>query len=157
MRPINTICLCGSTRYMADFQAANHELTKLGFSVITISMALPKESGEMKPEDQPLKELLDLVHFNKILRADAVLIVGVDTEVIPPKGYCGFSTAREALWADMQGKPIVCQVSFTGWKGTDWEAVGSAFPDATNGNICNIAREVLRAGTGMAFDLRFFG
>src|SRR5580700_11149100 len=97
MAAINTVCLCGSTKFLDAFAEANVELTRRGLSVLTISMALPKESGEVKAEEKPLKELLDLVHFNKILRSDAVVVVG--------DGYIGFSTAREILWADMQGKP----------------------------------------------------
>lgn len=94
---INTVCLTGSTKYLDEYHIANVELTKLGLSVITISMAMPKE--QPTEEDRSLKELLDLVHFNKILRADAVLIVH--------SSYIGFSTAREIIWADMQGKPII--------------------------------------------------
>lgn len=95
---INTICLCGSTKFLDQFEEANKELSKRGLSVITISMSLPK--NEQGNEDETaLKELLDLVHFNKILRSDAVFIVG--------DGYIGRSTSREILWADMQGKPII--------------------------------------------------
>lgn len=94
----NTICLCGSTRFLDQFDQANRELTKCGLSVISISMCLPKkEQGSQ--EDANLKGLLDLVHLNKILRADAVFVVG--------DGYIGRSTAREILWAEMQGKAIV--------------------------------------------------
>jgi len=96
----NTVCLCGSTRFLKDFDEANRELTSRGLTVLTISMCLPKnEQGN--EDDAALKELLDLVHLNKILRSDAVLIVG--------DGYIGKSTAREILWAHMQGKSIVAQ------------------------------------------------
>lgn len=98
---VNTICLCGSTRFLDDFNRANVELTKRGLSVITISMALV---GEEQQKQAPLKELLDLVHFNKILRADAVLVVG--------DGYIGYSTAREVLWSLMQGKAVHMQVDY---------------------------------------------
>lgn len=102
---INTICLCGSTRFMDQFHEANVELTKRGFSVITISMAMPKEGDA----DKGLKEILDLVHFNKILRADAIFVVHDDS------GYVGFSTAREILWASMQGKSIFWQSAWRSW------------------------------------------
>ncbi len=96
----NTVCLCGSTKFLDNFEQANKELSKRGLSVITISMCLPK--NEMGSEEEgALKELLDLVHLNKIMRADAVFVVG--------DGYFGRSTAREILWAHMQGKPIVRQ------------------------------------------------
>jgi hypothetical protein len=103
---INTICLCGSTRFIDQFDLANKELSKRGLTVITISMCLPK--NEQGNEDEAaLKELLDLVHLNKILRADAVFVVG--------DGYIGRSTSREILWADMQGKPIVEQRDTHSW------------------------------------------
>lgn len=100
MKWINTITLCGSTRFLPQFQEANVELTRRGFSVMTISMALPRETQVEIKGNQPLKELLDLVHFNKILRADAIFVVHDESQ------YIGFSTAREILWADMQGKSL---------------------------------------------------
>lgn len=106
MTTVNTICLCGSTRFVEDFQIANIELTKRGYSVITISMAMPRQP-DGSHEENGLKEVLDLVHLNKILRADAVFIVGT--------GYIGRSTAREILWAQMQGKPIFWQTAMHGW------------------------------------------
>lgn len=97
---LNTICLCGSTRFVENFERANIELTKCGLSVISIAMALPKnEQGN--EEDEGLKDFLDIVHFNKILRSDAVFVVG--------DGYIGRSTAREILWAVMQSKPVVTE------------------------------------------------
>jgi hypothetical protein len=95
---INTVCLCGSTRFLDEFNEANVELTKRGLSVITISMCLPR-NDRGNQEDESLKELLDLVHLNKILRSDAIFVVG--------NGYIGKSTAREILWAEMQGKPVI--------------------------------------------------
>ena len=103
---MNTVCLCGSTRFLDQFQQANVELSKRGLSVITISMSLPK--NEQGSEDEAaLKELLDLVHLNKIMRSDAVFVVG--------DGYIGRSTAREILWAEMQGKPVVAQEAGGSW------------------------------------------
>jgi hypothetical protein len=102
----NTVCLCGSTSFLKDFEKANVELTKRGLSVISISMALPQ--NEQGSEDEVgLKKFLDLVHLNKILRSDAIFIVGT--------GYFGESTAREILWAYMQDKPIICQTSCHSW------------------------------------------
>ena len=105
----NTVCLCGSTRFIEEFEEANRELSKRGLSVITISMNLPKNEQNEQAE-AGLKELLDLVHLNKILRADAVFVVG--------DGYIGRSTAREILWAGMQGKPIHEQDGVTAWDNT---------------------------------------
>lgn len=103
--PNNTVCLCGSTRFQENFAQANIELTNRGLSVITISMAMPRRQLDGSHEESVQKEMLDLVHMNKILRADAVFVVGT--------GYIGRSTAREILWAIMQGKMIVSQNEFS--------------------------------------------
>src|SRR5262245_27819889 len=102
----NTVCLCGSTRFLTDFGIANRELSCRGLSVISISLALPK-NDQGTEEEQGLKDLLDLVHLNKILRADAIFVVG--------NGYIGHSTAREILWADMQGKHILLNEPTESW------------------------------------------
>jgi hypothetical protein len=101
-----TVCLCGSTRFIEQFNTANIELSKRGLSVITISMCLPKNEQGTETE-AALKELLDLVHLNKIMRADAVFIVD-DRDV-------GRSTAREILWAEMQNKPVIVRKPTYGW------------------------------------------
>jgi len=100
------ICLCGSTRFLAQFEEANKELSKRGLSVITISMCLPKNQ-QGNENEAALKELLDLVHLNKVMRSDAVFVVG--------DGYIGRSTAREILWAEMQGKPVIRQIETHSW------------------------------------------
>lgn len=100
MRTLNTLCLCGSTRFLDDFHDTNTMLTRAGFSIITISMALPKGPDGSETETG-LKEMLDLVHFNKILRSDGIVVIG--------DGYIGRSTAREIVWASMQGKPAFHQ------------------------------------------------
>ena len=65
------------------------------------------KNAQRSEDESGLKELLDLVHLNQILRADAVLVVG--------DGYIGHSTAREILWASMQGKPVHYCTSIRGW------------------------------------------
>ena len=106
IRHVNTVCLCGSTRFLDDYQEANIELTKRGFAVITISMAMPRQPDGTH-EENDLKDMLDLVHMNKILRADAIFIVG--------RKYIGRSTAREIIWAHMHGKPVFWQELFMDW------------------------------------------
>lgn len=124
--PNNLVCLCGSTRFLGEFGTANVELTKRGLSVITISMCLEKNAaGEnARPEDNGLKELLDLVHLNKIMRSDIVLVVG--------DGYIGRSTAREILWAEMQGKNILMAEDYRNENsshGEDWTNIAIALVD----------------------------
>lgn len=101
----SVICLCGSTRFLAQFDEANRELSKRGLSVVSISMCLPKNK-QGNENDEALKELLDLVHLNKIMRSDAIFVVG--------DGYIGRSTAREILWAEMHGKPVIQQAETHG-------------------------------------------
>lgn len=103
---ISLVCLCGSTRFIEDFHAANVNLTQRGLSVITISMALPKnQQGE--ETEVALKKYLDLVHLHKIMRSDAVFVIG--------PGYFGESTAREILWAELLGRPVICQTDAPNW------------------------------------------
>ena len=123
------VCLCGSTRFINQFHEANVELTKRGLGVVSISMAMPKE----RPDDG-LKELLDIVHFDKILRADAVFIVG--------DGYIGHSTAREILWARMQRKPIITQ-----WSSPDWDTTARRIKNRADANaqsVEDLAMQVLK-------------
>jgi hypothetical protein len=104
----NSICLCGSTRFLKEYEEANRELSFRGFSVVTIAMVLPKEGSETySPDDAATKELLDLVHLNKILMTDAIFVVG--------DGYVGKSTAKEILWADMQGRTVLSKPDGAGW------------------------------------------
>lgn len=123
--PNTLICLCGSTRFLAEFNIANVELTKRGLSIVTISMALPKdEITRREPKGtEGLKELLDLVHLNKILRADAVLVIG--------DGYIGRSTAREILWAEMQSRITLFVEDYRVGKEHDelWDDVADAIRD----------------------------
>lgn len=98
---LNTVCLCGSFQFRESFDQANRELTRLGFSVISICPGLITNIQETDDE-AALREIIDLVHLNKILRADAVFVVG--------DGYIGKSTAREILWAEMQARPVITEI-----------------------------------------------
>jgi hypothetical protein len=121
---INTITLCGSTRFLSHFDAANIELTRQGLSVISISMALPKNEQGNEFEEG-LKQYLDLVHFNKILRSDGIFIVGT--------GYIGKSTAREILWAHMQNKAIVTEWAMNRYN-NKWEYAAASLRSGTQEN-----------------------
>ena len=45
------------------------------------------------------KVTLDLVHLDKILNSEGIVVIDVD-------GYTGFSTKREIQWARMQDKSV---------------------------------------------------
>lgn len=97
------IALCGSTRFEALFHDWNHKLACAGHTVYSLSLfgREIKDAGkdDKKTVSEDDKITLDLVHFDKILNSDAIVVIN-------PDGYVGFSTLREIRWARMQGKLI---------------------------------------------------
>jgi len=89
------VCLCGSTRFMDDFYAANMRETLAGKIVLTVGMS---PSGDCRP-DEDTKVKLDALHFRKIELADSVLVLNVG-------GYIGQSTRNEIEHAVRMGKPV---------------------------------------------------
>ena len=99
------LCLIGSTRFMDKYLEVNRRLSLGGhivYSVATRSSGSdygkPKDAVDLTEDE---KETLDLVHLQKILRSDAVVLITDAT------GYYGSSTKREIKWALMLGKPVV--------------------------------------------------
>ena len=98
------VCICGSTRFVAEMSAANRDLTFAGVIVVAPGLFLRAEDHqayELITNEQ--KTALDALHLRKIDLADRVLVVN-------PGGYIGESTRREIAYAHATGKPI----SFTG-------------------------------------------
>lgn len=97
------ITLCGSTRFETQFRNWNHWLALRGHSVYSLSVFAREEKDVDKEGkitiNESEKATLDLVHLDKILNSDAIVVVDVD-------GYTGFSTQREIHWARMQGKKV---------------------------------------------------
>lgn len=97
------ITLCGSTRFEPKFHEWNHKLALAGHTVYSLSLFgreakdVGKDGNKTVTEDE--KIVLDLVHLDKIMNSDAVVVIDVDE-------YVGFSTAREVRWARMQGKHV---------------------------------------------------
>lgn len=97
------ITLCGSTRFESKFHEWNHKLALAGHTVYSLSLFgrevkdVGKDDNKIVTEDE--KIVLDLVHLDKIMNSDAVVVIDVDE-------YVGFSTAREVRWARMQGKKV---------------------------------------------------
>lgn len=58
-----------------------------------------KDAGKDEKVSEAEKITLDLVHLDKILNSDAIVVIN-------PDGYVGFSTAREIQWALMKSKKI---------------------------------------------------
>ncbi len=95
------ITLCGSTRFKPVFEEWNHKLAVAGHTVYSLSIFARQESdigkeGNITITDEE-KVTLDLVHLDKILNSDAIVVIDVN-------GYTGFSTKREIEWARMQRK-----------------------------------------------------
>lgn len=91
------VCLCGSTRFKSEFEAANREATLKGTVVVAPGVFGHADGISL---DAQQKADLDALHLRKIDMADVVW-------VIAPGGYIGESTRREIEYAGRHGKPVV--------------------------------------------------
>lgn len=94
------ICLCGSTRFMDQFQAANVSLTLAGHVVYSVAAVSTGNHSEITPDQ---KIILDAVHLSKIEECDAILVVGRQED---GSLYIGDSTRREMAFARVREKDI---------------------------------------------------
>lgn len=101
-RPL-IVCLCGSTKFSREYQAANLRETLAGNIVLTIGCDMRTDAqlfeGLTAEKRAEIKAQLDELHFGKIALADEILVLNVG-------GYFGESTAREILEAARLGKSI---------------------------------------------------
>lgn len=106
-KPIHSVVLCGSTRFLRLFHEWNAQLSTHGFLVWSLGVNRSKDvTIHMSPRD---KAILDAVHFQKIACADAVLVItgeGARTLGDPVADYIGESTAREIAFAESLGRPV---------------------------------------------------
>jgi hypothetical protein len=97
------VCLCGSTRFWREFQAAGLRETMAGKIVLSIGAASGTDDEHFgnlpKDEYDQIKAMLDALHLRKIDLCDEVLILNLD-------GYIGESTARELAYAERLGKAV---------------------------------------------------
>lgn len=107
---MTTVTLCGSSRFAQEFIDADVELSYKGLVVINMSVSSGNEEDN-RNHTQAQKECLDLIHFQKILISDAILVLG--------DGYIGYSTSREIIWADMLKKQIISSFILE----HDWERI----------------------------------
>ena len=134
------ITLCGSaSKFESDFHTASLELGRRAIICFTLA-AFPTVSGDVSAPGQPLEEssydkiLLDLGYFHKIVKSDAVLVVG--------SGYIGKSTSREILWAQMLSKPVIHQLV------NDWDAIVNRLRSGrTDEHLIQKAMMVLKGNT----------
>jgi hypothetical protein len=94
------VCLCGSTRFVDEFNRQRKELTERGQIVLSIEV-VTTQAREHDPQhaDPALKARLDELHKRKIDLADYVLVLNVG-------GYIGESTRSEIAYATACGKPV---------------------------------------------------
>lgn len=90
------VCLCGSTKFKADFERANREETAKGNIILTVAMFGHLEGLDMDSEE---KKTFDAVHYDKIKLADEVLVINTDN-------YIGESTKKEIEYAQSLNKPV---------------------------------------------------
>lgn len=89
------VTMCGSIRFFDLMLRAAADETAAGHIVLApFPVAAPEDRGG------EFRAMLDRLHFEKIDRADRVIIV-TDTA-----GYIGESTTREIAYAESTGKPV---------------------------------------------------
>ncbi len=98
------VCLCGSTRFGAEFRAQTLALTLAGAIVLSIGCDLRSDAdlaaaGDLGMEPAAAKRRMDELHLRKIDLCDRVLVLDVG-------GYVGVSTANEIAYARQIGRPV---------------------------------------------------
>ena len=98
------ITLCGSTRFRAEYERVQKELTLHGNIVISVGLfghSGDSEVWEGKEEGEwsSTKMMLDDMHLRKIDMADEIYVINRG-------GYIGESTRREIEYALTQGKKV---------------------------------------------------
>lgn len=88
------ITLCGSGRFKNEIFEAEMHLSKLGHTVYSFGDKSVSYHGQGPIAN---KQMLDLVHLDKICNSDAVGLIKAGV-------YFGHSTAREMLWGWIQGR-----------------------------------------------------
>jgi len=106
----NVVTICGSTKFKAEFENANKQLTSNGIIVLTVGWFGHSDVEFPKPE---LKARLDLLHKRKILMSDAIVVVNCG-------GYVGDSTASEIAYAESLNIPVYYLYDECGYKGNQY-------------------------------------
>jgi len=100
------ITLCGSTKFKKDYNDMNFRLTLDNWIVLSVGSFLHSDNdAEIKNEIIKHKEQLDILHKQKIVMSDCILVVG--------DGYIGESTKSEITFAKEIRKPIYWQFDST--------------------------------------------
>jgi hypothetical protein len=96
------ITLCGSTKFKAEFEAINRQLSLEGNVVYSVAFFGHADNVPLTPEQ---KATLDEVHKRKIDNSDIIFVVDVD-------GYIGESTRSEIEYAESTGKRVTYLSSY---------------------------------------------
>lgn len=94
------VCLCGSTRFMDQFHAANVALSLAGHIVYSVATST---KGDFQPTEEQ-KLALDMVHLQKIDESEAIMVVGIQED---GSTYIGESTRREIMYALTKGMDVL--------------------------------------------------
>ena len=96
--PEERLTLCGSTRFLNDFDFWETHLTLAGKAVYSVAIDAHSLQRDAQPTPSE-KKLLDQVHFKKIRNSDAIFVVDVG-------GYIGESTRNEIEFAQSLGRKV---------------------------------------------------
>jgi hypothetical protein len=106
---LGIVTLCGSTKFKDTFLLLNRELTMAGYVVLMPGVFLHREADPaMKERILASKEALDVLHKEKIVMSDVIVVVDVGK-------YIGDSTKSEIMFADNHNKPVF-RFSDGSWK-----------------------------------------
>jgi len=94
------VVLCGSTRFKDVFIQANRSETLAGRIVLSVGMFWHDEGIDM---DDPVKAMLDRLHFAKIDLADEVLVLNPSVIVC---NHCG---KPSRLFTELSGETKCCR------------------------------------------------
>lgn len=94
------VTLCGSTRFVDEFNRQRVALTQAGEIVLSIELVTTQAREDDPQHVNPeLKARLDELHKRKIDLSDYILVLDVG-------GYVGPSTRSEIEYAEATGKPV---------------------------------------------------
>ncbi len=97
------VCLCGSVRFLAEFDAASLSETLAGRIVLSVGSHRQRDEDALAhltgAGRAAALDRLGELHLRKIDLADEVLVIN-------PGGYVGESTRREIAYARQTGKAV---------------------------------------------------
>lgn len=94
------VTLCGSTRFVDEFNEWRKRLTLRGQIVLSIEIVTSQQRDEDPQHVDPsIKSMLDVLHLFKIGMSDYIFVLNKGS-------YIGESTAKEIEYARRLGKPV---------------------------------------------------